>query len=125
MAFGDRRTPLGRGKPLARGGRIAPVSARRRGQTTARRAVVAEVVARDGRCVPAFRGAPGPCTGPLTAHEVVKRSQMRDAHLDPANCLASCWGHNSWIEDHPADARALGLVRSSWERTTTADEGEL
>lgn len=127
MAFGDRRSPLKRGKQLNRGGKIAPVSSRRKGQASARRAVVAEVVARDGgRCVPAFRGAPGACSGPLTAHELTKRSQMRDAHLDASNCVASCWFHNGWIEDHPADARALGLVVSAWERdhpsTATGDE---
>lgn len=92
------------------------MSDRRRMQAAARRAVVEQVVDRDRVCIPAERGAPGRCSGELTAHEIVKRSQMRDAHLDPSNCLASCWGHNSWIEDNPDAARDLGLVRSNWEQ---------
>lgn len=116
-----RRTPLRRSAPLerstgpARRTKLSPVSKKRKAETGARRATVAAVVARDGGCVAAFRGAPGACIGPLTAHEVVKRSQG-GSHLDPSNCVALCWGHNSWVEDHPAQARALGLVRSSWER---------
>lgn len=90
------------------------MSKRRLSQTEQRRDVVAYVVARDHHCcVPKLRGAPGNCYGPLTAHELVKRSQRRDAHLDHENCVAACWGHNGWIEDNPAAARALGLVRSA------------
>lgn len=106
-----RRTPLrSTSSPQARKG-ISRVSKRRAGQTAERRRVVEQVIARDRVCIPAAVGAPGRCIGPLTAHELVKRSQMRDAHLDPANCVASCWYHNSWVEDHPNDARALGLVK--------------
>lgn len=106
-----RSGPLRRGAPLARSGKIAPVSKKRKAEAGARRSTVAEVVARDGACVAALRGAPGPCMGPLTAHEVVKRSQG-GSHLDPANCLALCWQHNGWVEMHPNHARELGLVAS-------------
>lgn len=110
------------------------MSARRKRQVNARREVVHKVIARDKICrldpraalprairatVPpseemteALRSA-GPCRGALTAHEVVKRSQRRDAHLDENNCVAMCWGHNGWIEDHPKFARWLGLVESA------------
>lgn len=112
-----RKTALKAGKALKRSAMKAdrkPLPAespRRRSQRPLRAAVVAEVVKRDGGCIPKAAGAPGACVGPLTAHELVKRSQMRDAHLDPANCVASCWGHNGWIEDNPNLARELGLVK--------------
>jgi hypothetical protein len=94
---------------------IKPVSDRRAAQSSQRRDVVAEVIARDGRCMARAYGAPEQCMGALVAHEVVKRSQMRDAHLDVENCLAVCWRHNSWIEDEPKLAKELGLMRSNWE----------
>lgn len=116
-----RRTPLRRSAPLerstgpARRTKLSPVSKKRKAETGARRATVAAVVARDGGCVAAFRGAPGACIGPLTAHEVVKRSQG-GSHLDPTNCLALCWFHNGWVEDHPRAARELGLTASRQPR---------
>lgn len=115
-----RKTPLTAGGPLTRsaGLRRAPlarVSSKRRSEAQERRDVNAEVIARDGGCVPRLRGAPGACFGPLAAHEVLKRS-AGGSHLDPRNCVAACSFHNGWIEDNPKAARALGLVRSSWER---------
>lgn len=112
-----KRSPMPRRSKQMIRSRIKPVSARRAAQTEQRRDVVAAVLERDKRCMARAYGAPGQCMGALVAHEVVKRSQMRDAHLDVENCLAVCWFHNGWIEDHPPDAKALGLVRSNWEPT--------
>ncbi len=106
-----RKTKLKSGGDLERKSPVKKQSDRRKGQTAERRRVVDDVIARDGGCIPSLVGAPGPCVGPLTAHEVVKRSQMRDAHLDVSNCIASCWFHNGWIEDNPNLARELGLVK--------------
>lgn len=110
-----KRSPLRRRKPLARGGRLRPVSKRRAAQRDERAALVERVLRRDGTCMARVVGAPGACFGPLVGHEIVKRSQMRDAHLVESNVIAVCSFHNTWIEDNPPEAKRLGLWRSRWE----------
>lgn len=105
-----RKTRIKGGGTIDRKAKLARVSKKRASETADRRRCVEDVIARDGGCVPALRGAPGRCGGPLTAHELVKRS-AGGSHLDPANCVACCWLHNGWIEDNPQAARDLGLVQ--------------
>jgi hypothetical protein len=89
---------------------LPAMSKRRAGQVEARREVDRLVIDRDRICVAASWGAPGVCMGELHAHELEKRSQRRDAHLDPENCVAVCNFHNGWVEDNPREAHRLGLV---------------
>ena len=59
------------------------------------------------------------CTG-LTEgiHERQKRSQGGSLN-DPRNLVAACNVCNSWVEDNPVEARALGLVVYSYEDLTS------
>ncbi len=68
----------------------------------------------------------GPCFGPVHAHEILKRSQGGSI-TDTDNMIMLCNFHNGWVEDHPARAHVLGLVRHSWEKSgesLTSGEGE-
>jgi 5-methylcytosine-specific restriction endonuclease McrA len=95
---------LRRRRPLAR------KSARRLAQERAEDAVRDEVFRRDGfRCQIQGRDPEHRCWGPLTKHELRKRSQG-GSPLDPDNCLTVCWAGNVEIEDRPGWAHALGLV---------------
>lgn len=113
------------------------MSAKRRAELDARRGVRELVFDRDGhRCQAA--GAPllarveararlgvpleqlraavlelGRCYGPLTPHHLLKESQ--GGAYEASNLVALCSRHNSWVEDYPDHARALGLVVKSWE----------
>jgi 5-methylcytosine-specific restriction endonuclease McrA len=139
-----RRTGLRRTRPLDAG---APVVRRRTGlspmsaKTKVRQAERAEirerVFARDGhRCrldpagyaesigrlmavglIPEPRTGVPACHGALTPHHLLKASQGGAYTLD--NLVTLCSMHNCWVEDHPAQARDLGLVIYSWE----ADRG--
>lgn len=106
--------------------RINPVSDRRAGQQQERRDVVAEVLERDGhRCrARDLGGVWGDCSGPLTGHEVVKRSAMRDAHVNADVIVTLCWRHNGFIEDHPTDAKDAGLTMQRDEYDQMVERGE-
>ena len=72
------------------------------------------VIARDGGCTFSMF-AQGratdqelQCHGPLTAHELRKRSHGADP-TNPDECVCLCWGHNGWIEDNPRVSAAWGL----------------
>lgn len=119
-----RTTPLKRGKGLARsvlrsGGRLNLVSPKRKALAADRHAAVGAVFARDGwrkvqgvwvggRCIPAQVGAPGRCYGPLTPHRLKKGSAGGGYTVE--NVVAACARMNDWIEDHPDEAHAMGLV---------------
>jgi 5-methylcytosine-specific restriction endonuclease McrA len=117
----ERRTPLARsstlrqGGRLARTGRIAPQSAKRRSEASTRDAVRREVHERDRRCVAELLVPDVRCAGPLDVDEVIPRSAYPGGHLDPANCQLLCRAHHDWKHAHPADAAALGLRRWSWD----------
>jgi hypothetical protein len=49
-----------------------------------------------------------PCYGPLTYHHLTKASH--GGAYSEANGLALCARHNTWVEDHPVEARAIGLA---------------
>jgi len=55
-----------------------------------------------------------PCFGPLTVHEVIKRSHGgatvpgEKADAQGQRFMAMCAFHNEWIEDNPAEARKRG-----------------
>ncbi len=103
------------------------MSKKRQREMRGRRLAVEDVVDRDGGCVAAARWFvvdgvdidAGPCFGRLTAHELRKRSQGGDPR-DVWNCSCLCSGHNSWVEDEPAEAHALGLVVRGGESVADA-----
>lgn len=47
-------------------------------------------------------------------HEVVKRSQLRGAHLNQQLTITLCSVHNGWVEDHPKEAQRCGLSVPGW-----------
>jgi len=107
-----RTTPLRSGAPPRRGGRLAPVSAKRAAQRPARDEIRAQVFARDGhRCLLADQqgGVPS-CLGRLTPHHLRKASQQGGYTL--ANLVTLCVRHNDWLETDVGArfARLAGLV---------------
>ncbi len=113
-----KRSAIKRGKPLARGKRLSPRSAKREAEAAERFVVRERVFARDGhQCVvprlAALAGVAsavvGACFGPLTYHHLKKASAGGPYTVD--NGASTCAFHNGWIEDHPYLARSLGLVR--------------
>lgn len=92
-------------------------SPRRIAERAERKAVRAEVLARDGHECQA-KGLPvdvvGACFGPLEVDEIVSRARGGD-YLNADHCQALCRFHNGWKEDHPALAIELGLALNSWD----------
>lgn len=81
------------------------VSKKRAADAPRRRAVRDAVFERDGDCLlRSYRE----CYGPLTPHHLQKASQC--GAYDEENLIALCMGCNSYVEDEPDTAWALGLV---------------
>lgn len=92
------------------------MSKKRRSQLVERAAVRSTVLARDVVCQ-AQRLVPElMCVGPLDVHEIIPRSAWPQAWLTPEACILICRNHHQWVDNHPAQARALGLHGSSWDR---------
>ena len=126
----ERKTPLKRGKALqarsgslepgraglARTGRLKPISDRRRAEKGVRDEEREATFARDSRTcqvraliVEAGYAEWARCSGPITFHHLQKSGQ--GGAYDRENGLTACAGHNSWVENYPAYAKSLGLVR--------------
>lgn len=107
-----KRSPLNRGTKglkrtgMPRGSGPSRVSAKRSGEATERRRVWAIVERRDNGCRLAHRGD---CFGRLTPHHLLKASAGGAFSED--NIVVLCAGCNDWVEDHPLEATALGMVR--------------
>lgn len=94
--------------------RLPPMSPKRRRALTVRAEVVAAVTARDRTCRGPGMGAPGPCWGPLDAHEPRGGSERHLTWLDADQAILLCRGHHSFVHAHPAESYRLGLlIRSS------------
>lgn len=106
----QRRTPLRSMTALHRRTPLQPIGRRGRARKRAQALMTAEVIERDGEgCVLGRVEAAGECFGPMGTHHLVKA--WRGAFTDvAANGVRLCNGHNGWVEDHPDEARALGLV---------------
>lgn len=105
-----RGGPLARGKALARRTRLKPVSDKRQEDAPRRKTVREEVFERDDytcRVAPFFPDEP--CYGELTVHHVKKASAL--GGYTPDNLVSACARHNDLIEERPAEAEALGLVK--------------
>ncbi len=89
-------------------------SDKRRSEAAARAQVRIDVLARDGECIPANRGMPGPCEvyggrAPLEVHEIAARGTHPGSHLDPDLCVATCPSHHDDLTN--ATGRLLELAR--------------
>ncbi len=109
-----KRSPLVRRTPLARSGRLAPMSERRRRLLPARARVRAVVLARHGWRCAAEGIAPGPCgflpgRGALEVDERSGGAARGAEWLDPDKCQPLCPVHHDWKHANPADAYRLGL----------------
>lgn len=115
-----KRSPLARSAAPKRHTPLRAVSARRESERDRRRAVVAEVLERDGhRCQAPhdeMAGLDG-CYGVLDVHEIIARSAWRDGYLVPANCLTLARSCHRWVDANPLAAHVLGLYGRSWERS--------
>lgn len=89
-------------------------SAKRRAEATTRKEIVRRAIGPGAMCALLVVDAAGDCYGGVVGHELVKRSQLRGAHLDERLIIALCSGHNSWVEDHPLDAQRLGVAIPRW-----------
>jgi hypothetical protein len=82
-----------------------------------RRQFVAHQLALHPRCAMAIEGV---CTGwSVDIHEVLSRARggaiVPSDGLDPRDAIACCRSCHSYVEAHPAWARANGWMRFSWE----------
>jgi len=89
------------------------MSDKRREQIPARREVREAVFERDGYRCQIAPLVDSPCFGPLTYHHLHKEGQGGKYTME--NGLTACAFHNDWVEDHPDEAQALGLVHKASE----------
>lgn len=121
-----KRSPLKPGKPLRRGKPLARMSKKKRAELRESRPVVAAVMERDGGCVlRRHQHLTGDCFGEETPHHLLKASA--GGRYEARNLVDLCEGHQSFVEDYPADARRLGLVATrtiplteAWARMRSA-----
>lgn len=105
-----------RGRPLRR------QSAKRAGERDERRAVIEQVIARDGPHCKALRLVPGHvCWGPLDADEYDQRGVRPGGHLDPANVQLLCRSFHDWCTEHQVEAARLGF--KPFPRNYTGPDG--
>lgn len=102
-------------KKLARRKRLPTESVKRRAERVEREALRQRVLERADGCAARKLATGVACMGRLEVHEISKRSRKPGCHLDEDDCIAVCSRHNSWIEDQPRHAQALGLAKWSWE----------
>lgn len=101
-----------RSTPLARKKGLAPRSSATRQAYRERRAFVRDLLERHPWCA-AGELLPEVCTGWAEhVHEPLTRARGGSI-IDPANAVPICGACHRWVHDHPAQATALGLLRSS------------
>ena len=120
----DRQERPRAARPMLRRAPIRPASPKRRAEAPQRAAVRELVLARDGGCVPAARGMPGPCGSrpgrpSLEVHEIAARGTAPGSHLDPDLCVATCPAHHDQITEATGDLLALARDLDLRRRPTT------
>ena len=93
-------------------GRLPPMSRKRLDALDERREVVELVRRRDRTCRATH--APGPCGGPLDAHEVVSRAVWSGSWLEERAIVLLCRRHHEMVTDWTVLGQALGLVVPRW-----------
>jgi hypothetical protein len=107
-----RRTPLRSSTPPQRRSRLRPMSAKRRRQVPARRALVEQVKERqDGRCLGAEVWPEIACDGVFEVDEIIGRGVWAAGYLVPTNCQGLCSAHHRAKHAFPAEAERRGLRR--------------
>ena len=63
------------------------------------------------------------CGKPSTdCHEIIRRSQAKNAAIRPALFVALCRACHQWATEHPTDAHEAGYVLHAWEDNAEALE---
>jgi hypothetical protein len=108
-----RKTPLRQKKPMNRSGRVKPRSKKTLAEMPERARVRDAVLARDRIC--RGRGlTPVDCTTHSSdVHELKRGANRRECYLDPAKCIGLCRTCHTFVTEHPAEARLLGLALRS------------
>ena len=88
---------------------IRQVSTKRRAEAPSRRAVVEQVIARDGPGCWARDKVEHVCWGPLDPDEYDLRSAAPGGHLDPTNVHLLCRYAHDWKHAEPILAARAGL----------------
>jgi hypothetical protein len=102
--------------PMKRSGRLRQQSAKRAAERDERAWVREDALHRAGhRCCAIDIVPEVTCWGPLDVDEIRSRGVNPGGHLDTANTQVLCRAHHDWRHAHPAEARARGLRRESWE----------
>jgi hypothetical protein len=92
---------------------IKKISSKRTALAADRKRCREIVLARaQGRCQVTL---PHTCQGEACDVHEIKRRGQGGSILDPANCVACCRNGHRYLHDHPAEARAMGLLKRSWE----------
>ena len=112
-----KRTPM-KQTPMKRTP-LKPVSDRRREVNKQRKeALLAHFGPREKWVCAVSNLIPTRCFGEINGHEILSRARAGRTDenlLDMSGIILVCNHHNSWIEDNPAEAHALGLTKHSWE----------
>jgi|CXWK01.1.fsa_nt_gi hypothetical protein len=110
-----KRSPMpARTTPMARGGRLSPMSSKRRAEAATRTAVREQALTLAGhRCTGQAAVPEVACGGPLDVDEIKGRGVNPGGHLDPSNVQVLCRAHHEWKHAHPDEARARGLRKRS------------
>lgn len=93
-----RRTPLKRGGPIKAKGKTRAVP----------KDIYAQVLTRDKDCRARTLVREIPCYGRLDPHHIQRRSQGGTDTAD--NLVTLCRAHHSWVHEHPALSKSLGLL---------------
>lgn len=119
---------MDRGAGLARGKRLAPVSAKREAERDEREAVRQRTFNRDGRRCVAHEFVPlVPCpeesrSAPLQCDEIQGRGREPGSHLDDTKTQTLCWKCHTLKTNYPRVAGLLGLYGREERERRTAEE---
>jgi len=114
-----QRKPLERKPSTMKRTALKPMSDRRKEVNKKRRVALEEHFGKreDWKC--SVRDIlPTMCWGEVNGHEILSRARAGRTDenlLDVSGIILVCNHHNTWIEDNPEEAHALGLTKHSWE----------
>ena len=108
---GMKRTPLQRKTPLRSTSTLARSPMKRSRPKATDRAVVAQVVLRDGGCVARSQVPEVRCAGRIDPHHVLPRG--RGGKDTTENLICLCRAHHDWVHSNPSRAYDLGFLARS------------